>query len=82
MIMTDYTEFDAMLLDAIKSGAAVTVAELATDRRLVELAESLSLKDHLGCLVPPSRIFDRRLQALRRAWKIRYSRGKWEVVER
>lgn len=78
--MTDYSKFDAALLASIGTRPR-NFTELTTRRELVALVESLGAKSKSGHPVPTDRIFDRRLQALRRAGRIRYSRGKWEAVE-
>ena len=79
MIMKDYTEFDAMLLASIGTRPR-NFTELTTRRELVALVESLGAKSKSGHPVPTDRVFDRRLQALRRAGKIRYAGMKWEIL--
>lgn len=78
--MTDHSKFDAALLAEITRAPRQKLAALMYHQPLARLAYDLNLKDYLGYRVPTSRIFDRRLQALRRAGKIRCSRGAWEVV--
>ncbi|MCZ4331045.1 hypothetical protein [Castellaniella denitrificans] len=77
--MTDYSKFDKALLAAIISKPK-NFTELTTMRPLVALAQSLGAKNGFGHPVPTDRIFDRRLQALRRAGKIRYAGTKWEIL--
>lgn len=77
--MTDYSKFDAALLAEIRTSPQDFTA-LMTTHRLADAAMSLGATDRFGHPVELDRIFDRRLQALRRAGKIRYSQGKWEAV--
>jgi hypothetical protein len=79
MIMTDYTEFDKALLAEI-ARAPQNLTRLMGNRPLCELAKSLGLIDYLGNRASMYRIFDRRLQALRRAGKIRYTGRVWEAI--
>ena len=77
--MTDYSKFDAALLAEITHSPQDFTSLLWT-RSLNGLAQSLDAIDRRGHPVDIWRIFDRRLQALRRAGKIRYSGVKWEAV--
>lgn len=79
MSMTDYSKFDAALLASISTRPR-NFTELTTRRELVVLVESLGTTDRFGRPAPTDRIFDRRLQALRRAGKIRYTGTKWEIL--
>lgn len=76
--MIDYSKFDAAMLAEIRTNPQDFTA-LMTTHRLAEAAMSLDAKDRFGHPVELDRIFDRRLQALRRAGKIRYSGTKWEI---
>lgn len=78
--MTDYSKFDAALLAEI-TRARQRLSALMSRQPLAQLAEDLDLTDYLGYRVPAYRIFDRRLQALRRAGKIRCSGMKWEAIQ-
>lgn len=83
--MADYTKFDAALLDAIKSGAAVTVSEMIGNHKMLRVAATRLVGDRqlprnaYSSAGLVGRIFDRRLQALRRAGKIRYTGRVWEA---
>lgn len=70
--MSKYTEFDADILSSIEQG----------DSTFSRLASLLSTKAKPFALGQPTwRVVDRRLQALRKAGKIRYAKGVWEVVQ-
>ncbi|MGB5807256.1 hypothetical protein [Castellaniella sp.] len=85
--MTDYSKFDAMLLDAIKSGATVTVSEMIGNHKMLRVTATQLVgdrplpRDAYSSAGLVGRVFDRRLQALRRAGRIRYCRGVWEAIE-
>lgn len=74
MTKPDYTAFDAELLVRIEAGFDnfTSLAKLPTLRQLGKQFES-ERSDY-------GRVIDRRLQALRKAGKIRYSGGAWSVV--
>jgi len=76
--MTDYTKFDAALLAEIARDPQDFLS-LTMTRHLGSLAESLGIRNRFGERVLLDRIFDLRLQALRRAGKIRYTGKVWEA---
>lgn len=69
----DFTEFDAKLLELIDAGCN-TLRQLEFDRDLKPMAAKLAP----GPLHEAERVIDRRLQAARRAGKIRYNGKHWE----
>lgn len=69
--MSKYTEFDAKVLELIGTG---TDTFTGLSCRLAEAAKPFTTGQ------PTWRVVDRRLQALRKAGKIRYAKGVWEVV--
>lgn len=72
----DYTEFDAALLAHITAGSnKMLVLEGKAD--LQKLSVPLREIDRWGSPTPHFRIIDRRLQALRRAEKIRFNGKFW-----
>lgn len=71
----DYTEFDAKLLALIASGVS-TFTQLAGRLEALAIPFCKDAKKN-----PPSRVVDRRLQALRRAKKIIYLRTGWKQTE-
>lgn len=72
---TDYTRFDEQLLSLIQSGVD-KMSMLETRSVLRDLA-----KPHQdGGRTPAFRVIDRRLQALRKAGKIRFNGKGWESV--
>lgn len=74
----DYTEFDKLLIAAIRAGK-----KRARDLE-VELngaAQQFRLKTKWGDGVPVFRIIDQRLQAQRRAGRIKFGRDGWHLVE-
>lgn len=76
----DYTEFDAALLAHITSGVN-TMMLLDYKSDLKKLAVPLVDVDRWGQPTPHFRIIDRRLQALRRAEKIRFNGKQWELTK-
>jgi len=75
----DYTNFDAALIEAIKSGKK-HMASL--EDALAKFTHPFREKDRWGSLTPEFRIIDRRLQALRKAGRIKFM-GKiegWRVL--
>jgi hypothetical protein len=73
----DYTEFDSILLDLIRSGRVTAMAlTIALENRAKQFEKTSS---PFPC--PPGRVVDKRLQALRKARKIKYGRNDWEVIE-
>lgn len=74
----NYTEVDAAIMASIRKtpGADFTVISRTADKAAQKVAEA-------GPVVCPSfRVLDRRLQALRKAGRISYSRsGGWVLVE-
>lgn len=79
MTKPDYTAFDAELLAQIKAGR--NCAGLLLDvRELRKLAQPFCVASKSPFGTGPWRITGRRLQALRKAGKIRYSGAKWEVI--
>lgn len=79
--MTDYSKFDTALLAEI-THSPQDFLSLTMTHRLADAAMSLDAKDRFGHPVELDRIFDRRLQALRKAGKIRHTGTKWEAIER
>lgn len=77
--MTDYTEFDTALLANLRAGI-VTMMGMNVEGTLRTITDKLNLRDKRGMKVPHFRVIDRRLQALRKANKIRYNGKAWEVV--
>lgn len=75
--MTDYTKFDEALLEAIRQQPRA-FWQLIDIRRIHTLADKLAKVDRWGYL-GSWRVLDRRLQALRRAGKIRYRGKVWEA---
>jgi len=75
--MIDYSKFDAALLAEIQRRPG-RFAYLITPK-LREMAQVLALQDAVPALKGTYPIFDRRLQALRRAGKIRYTGKVWEA---
>ena len=85
--MTDYTEFDNALLDAITTGAAVTASEMIGNHKMLcvmatQLAGEAAQKmpNAYASFGSVGRVFDRRLQSLRKRGLIRYAKGRWEVA--
>lgn len=84
--MTDYTKFYAALLDAIRKSRP-RLASMISDATLRGLAVSILGAEVVAKARLPylswgivGRLFDRRLQALRRTGKIRYTGTKWEAI--
>lgn len=73
----DYTQFDAELISLIKAGRN-TFTQLEGHKPLIEMAKPFCMHARHP---EPFRIIDRRLQALRKAGKIKYHSGKWHIVE-
>lgn len=76
--MSKYTEFDELLIQSIKAGRN-TFTTMQT-REMINRATPLAPVDRFGAR-NEFRVFDRRLQALRKAGKIRYKKGVWHVIE-
>lgn len=76
MTKPDYSQFDALLLDAIKGGRT-SFSFLANHKPLIDLARPFCA----GTDTPEWRIIDRRLQALRKAGKIKRASQTWTIVE-
>lgn len=83
--MTDYTKFDAALLAEIRKDSR-RLGYLMDVRRLRNLAVNILGAEKVAAARLPyasfgivGRVFDRRLQALRRAGKIRYTGKVWEA---
>ncbi|CAD5377390.1 hypothetical protein OF001_U20317 [Pseudomonas sp. OF001] len=70
--MSKYAEFDAKLLGLISAGK-----QTFTELQVCTAVEAAPLAGG----GEPFRVVDRRLQALRKAGKIRYAKGKWEVAQ-
>ena len=76
-----YTTFDAMLLDLIRNGKT-RMAQLELHQPLLELAKPFCIAKPGSHQPPEWRIIDRRLQALRKAGKIKYSSAAgWRIVD-
>lgn len=71
----DYTEFDAALLAHIKAGKNKAM-NLEYQGDIIRLAAP-----HASTSSPVFRVVDRRLQALRRAGKIRFNGKHWELTK-
>ena len=72
--MSKYTELDELIIAAIVfSSDTFTLLQQ-------HLAVAHAARSH-DTGTGFDRVIDRRLQALRKAGKIRYEHGKWEVVE-
>ncbi|MBV6304888.1 hypothetical protein KVP10_08310 [Candidimonas humi] len=78
MKLSKYAEFDDLLIHIIKSGRN-TFTTMQT-QQMTERASSLATADRFGRKLE-FRVFDRRLQALSKAGKIRFKGGVWSVVE-
>ena len=76
----DYTEFDTALLAHITAGCS-TMKLLEYKDDLKKLAAPLTDTDRWGSPTPHFRMIDRRLQALRRAEKIRFNGKHWELLK-
>ncbi|SFQ46618.1 hypothetical protein SAMN05216229_12351 [Geopseudomonas sagittaria] len=76
MSKPDYSQFDATLLDAIRVGKT-SFAQLTNHKPLMALARPFCA----GTDTPEWRIVDRRLQALRKAGKIKHASQLWTIVE-
>ena len=76
---TDYTDFDALLIDAIKSGRVSFHRLLAAGHLMLE-ANKLATPDWLGNRYV-ERVVDNRLQSLRKRGVLEYnSKTGWRVV--
>ena len=71
MSKPDYTNFDAMLLNLIRTGKNRMML-LEQDRELIKAA-----KPFCAAGQPEFRVIDRRLQALRKAGKINHNGREW-----
>lgn len=75
-----FEEFDKALLAQVRAGKG-TIRELDTDASgLRDLAWPLCTRGLLSRPVPPVRIIDRRLKALRARGVIRHTGKAWEVI--
>jgi len=73
----DYTEFDCLIVDLIRNGESTFMGlAVALEDRAKQFEKTTS---PFPC--SPFRVVDKRLQALRKAGKIRYGRNDWQVVE-
>lgn len=73
-----FAGLDAALLAAIKAGA-VTFGALLAQEPLLRDATALASADRWGQR-NGDRVIDRRLQALRRAGKLKFEARQWRVV--
>lgn len=80
MSRPDYTAFDTELISLIKAGCN-TVTQLQFRKPLIEMAKPFCVPSRSPFPPEPLRIIARRLQALRGAGWIKYSGGKWHIVE-
>lgn len=81
MSKPDYTAFDALLLDQIRHGKT-RLAQLSEHKPLLDMAKPFCAPRPGSYPQPEWRIIDRRLQALRKAGKIKYcTRAGWRIVE-
>lgn len=80
MSQHDYTAFDAELLAQVKAGRN-TFTQLEGHKPLIEMAKPFCVPSRSPFPPEPFRIIDRRLQALRGAGWIKYSGGKWHIVD-
>lgn len=75
----NYTEFDALLLEQIAAGRN-TMIQLDTTKSGLKDAAKPFMTTHASIRGEAMRIIDRRLQALRKAGRIRYNGKAWEVL--
>lgn len=82
MTKPDYNAFDAMLLDQIRHGKNRMV-HLSAHKPLLEMAKPFcTSRTGTHYPTPEWRIIDRRLQALRKAGKIKHCTTiGWRIVE-
>lgn len=82
MTKPDYTAFDALLLDQIRAGKT-RMAQLDMHKPLLELAKPFCAPKPGRYPQPEWRVIDLRLQALRKAGKIKFCTrtGCWHIVE-
>lgn len=76
MAKPDYKEFDTTLLAQIEAGRNTMMLMDGAASGLPSLA--MPFRD--GGRVPVFRVIDRRLQALRKAGKLRWSGKVWEIA--
>ena len=76
--MSKYADFDAKVLGLIRKGVS-TFAELVP--HLLGDAEPFCQSGRGPYPTEPWRIVDRRLQALRKAGRIVYAEGRWQLLE-
>ena len=74
MTKPDYTAFDAELLRLIGCGITYFTGLCCAPSVRAKATPFTSERSSVD------RVFDRRLQALRKAGKIRYRAGKWELT--
>jgi hypothetical protein len=75
-----YRDFDQALLAQLRAGRNTITQLDNTASGLRELAGPHCRRGLLGGRVPPVRIIDRRLQALRKQGAVRFNGRSWEVV--
>lgn len=81
MTKHDYTEFDAAIIDSIRHGKT-HMRQLDQHKPLIEMAKPFCLSINGRHPQPEWRVIDRRLQALRKAGKIKHSSGAgWKIAE-
>jgi hypothetical protein len=73
----DYTTFDAKLLELIRAGTVTATA--LTNALEPDCKQFEKTTAPFPC--PAYRVVDKRLQALRKAGKVRYGRNDWQVIE-
>lgn len=82
--MTDYTEFDSILIDAVRQAGArtdcVVFSNFAYGQPIRAMAKALAKPNRYGG-VDDWRVTDRRLQALRKAGKLTFDRNAgWRIA--
>jgi hypothetical protein len=80
MAKPNYQEFDRALLSQIQSGRNAMMLLDQTASGLWALAVPHQTTDRYGNKTPSYRIIDRRLQALRKAGKVRWDGKVWVVL--
>lgn len=75
--MSKFAQIDGAILEAI-AGGRDTFTALQT-RALMDQAAQLSKPDRYGDR-PAWRVLDRRLQALRKAGRIQFVKGRWALT--
>jgi hypothetical protein len=80
MAKPDYKEFDRVLLESIQARRNTMMLLDGEASGLRPLAAPHQTKARYGKETPTFRIIDRRLQALRKAGKLRWTDKVWEIA--